>query len=85
MMPAAARVLILCVIIGWLSLTTTSVTAQSYEECFTNYTVLERAVIATDDNRYSIIKAFYSPETTMSAVYVTIMYVDYKSSVMNRD
>ena len=49
-----------------------------YADCLTNFSVLEQAVLEVKDNRYNIIKAFYSPKSSYSAVYVKLTYVKYE-------
>ena len=47
-----------------------------YADCLTNFSVLEQAVLEIKDNRYNIIKAFYSPNSSYPAVYVKLTYVN---------
>ena len=37
---------------------------DAYSTCLTNFSVLEQAVLEFGDNRYNIIKAFYSPNSS---------------------
>ena len=60
----------LFVLVSLLSLT---VAQEKYADCFTNYSVLEQAVLNTGDNRFEIIKAFYPPDSSFPSVYVTVM------------
>ena len=61
-------------VLTFIALSSGSVQEQ-YAQCFSNYSVLEQAVYETKDNRYNIIRAFYSPNTTLPSVYVTVTYV----------
>ena len=45
---------------------------EQYANCLTNYSVLEQAVLEVGDNRYNIIKAFYSPNSSFPSVYVKV-------------
>ena len=49
-----------------------SVAEEQYGNCLTNFSVLEQAVLNTMDNRYNIIKAFYSPNSSYESVYVKV-------------
>lgn len=55
------------------SLLSLTVAQEKYADCFTNYSVLEQAVLNTGDNRFEIIKAFYPPDSSFPSVYVTVM------------
>ena len=57
------------ILVALLSL---SVAEEPYAGCLTNYSVLEQAVLNTKDNRYNIIKSFYSPKSKYPSVYVTV-------------
>ena len=52
--------------------------AEDYLDCLKNYSVLEQAVLETADNRFNIIRAFYSPDSTSPSFYVKVKYVDYQ-------
>ena len=43
-----------------------------YNTCLMNFSVLEQAVLEVGDNRYNIIKAFYSPDSNFPSVYVKV-------------
>ena len=45
---------------------------EQYANCLTNYSVLEQAALEIGDNRYNIIKAFYSPNSSFPSVYVKV-------------
>ena len=45
---------------------------DAYSTCLTNYSVLEQAVLEVGDNRYNIIRAFYSPSSSSPSVYVKV-------------
>ena len=57
-------------LVVWFSLATAE---EPYANCRTNYSVLEQAVLEVGDNRYNIIKAFYSPNSSFPSVYVKVM------------
>ena len=45
---------------------------DAYSACLINYSVLEQAVVEVGNNRYNIIKAFYSPTSSSPSVYVKV-------------
>ena len=45
---------------------------DAYSNCLTNYSVLEQAVLEVGDNRYNIIRAFYSPSSSSPSVHVKV-------------
>ena len=45
---------------------------RDYVGCTTNYSVLEQAVLEIGDNRYNILKAFYSVNSNLPSVYVKV-------------
>ena len=59
-------------IIVLVTLVPLSVAEDSYAKCSTNFSILEQAVLNTGDNRYNIIKAFYTPESNFPSVYVIV-------------
>ena len=64
-----------CRVILVAALLTLSVGEEQYDDCLTNFSVLEKAVIDTKDNRYNIIKTFFSSNSNYQSVYVTVTYV----------
>ena len=51
-----------------------------YDNCTTNFAVLERALVETGSNRFNIIRAFYPPRKSHS-VYVDVEYHYAESNV----
>ena len=70
------RILYLAATVLLVLLTLSKADNLEYADCLTNFSVLEQAVIEVKDNRYNIIKAFYSPNSSYSAVYVKLTYVN---------
>ena len=49
-----------------------SLAERDYVGCTTNYSVLEQAVLEIGDNRYNILKAFYSVNSNLPSIYVKV-------------
>ena len=76
-MPGVTLILSFAVFVG------TVVIAQEgshYNNCTTNFTVLERALVTTGSNRFNIITAFYPPRKARP-VYVDVEYHYAESNV----
>ena len=70
-MPSTA-ILLLVAVIPLTSVRAGGTDVDAYSTCLTNYSVLEQAVLEVGDNRYNIIKAFYSPDSNFPSVYVKV-------------